>query len=50
MYLGEVAQYGFVTAGVRLKIFELNPRFVDQADRGELFASVEPEDVVVLVA
>jgi iron(III) transport system ATP-binding protein len=45
-----VAQYGFVTAGGRLKIFELNPRFVDQTARGELFASVEPEDVVVLVA
>ena len=50
VYLGEVAQYVFVTAGVRLKIFELNPRFVDQADRGELYARVEPEDVVVLVA
>jgi iron(III) transport system ATP-binding protein len=50
LYLGEIAQYGFVTAGARLKIFELNPRFVDQAARGELFASVEPEDVVVLVA
>ncbi len=50
LYLGEVAQYGFVTAGGRLKIFELNPRFVDQGARGELFASVEPEDVVVLVA
>jgi len=50
VYLGEVAQYGFVTAGVRLKIFELNPRFVDQAARGELYASVDPEDVVVLVA
>jgi len=50
LYLGEVAQYGFVAAGTRLKIFELNPRFVAQADRGELFASVAPEDVVVLVA
>lgn len=50
IYLGEVAQYGFVTADVRLKIFELNPRFVDQAARGELYARVEPEDVVVLVA
>ena len=50
VYLGEVAQYGFVTAGGRLKIFELNPRLVDQAARGELWASVEPEDVVVLVA
>ena len=49
IYLGEVAQYEFVAGGQTLKIFELNPRFVDGAARGELFASVEPEDVVVLV-
>ena len=49
VYLGEVAQYAFVTAnGTRLKIFERNPRFVDGRARGELYASVEPEDVVVL--
>ncbi len=52
VYLGEVAQYEFVTSGegARLKIFELNPRFVDGAQRGELFAAVQPEDVVVLTA
>jgi iron(III) transport system ATP-binding protein len=50
VYLGEVAQYDFVAGGTTLKIFELNPRFVEQAARGELHASVEPEDVVVLVA
>jgi iron(III) transport system ATP-binding protein len=50
IYLGEVAQYAFITGnGTKLKIFERNPRFVDGADRGELFATVEPEDVVVLV-
>ena len=49
VYLGEVAQYGFVTTnGALLKIFELNPRFVDGAARGELSATVQPEDVVVL--
>ncbi|MEO6003052.1 MAG: ABC transporter ATP-binding protein [Opitutus sp.] len=48
VYLGEVAQYDFVTNGVRLKIFELNPRFLGQSARGELFASVDPTDVVVL--
>jgi iron(III) transport system ATP-binding protein len=49
-YLGEVAQYDFVTDnGTKLKIFERNPRFVDGRERGELFAMVEPEDVVVLV-
>jgi len=49
-YLGEFAQYEFVTSnGTQLKIFERNPRFVDGASRGELYATVEPEDVVVLV-
>jgi len=48
-YLGEVAQYQFHTAaGPALKIFERNPRFVDGSARGELYATVEPEDVVVL--
>jgi iron(III) transport system ATP-binding protein len=50
-YLGEVAQYEFVTGnGTKLKIFERNPRFVDGASRGELYATVEPDDVVVLVS
>jgi iron(III) transport system ATP-binding protein len=48
VYLGEVAQYDFVSRGVSLKIFELNPRFMGQSARGELFASVDPSDVVVL--
>jgi len=49
IYLGEVAQYDFVTAnGTKLKVFERNPRFVDGSSRGELYATVEPEDVVVL--
>ncbi len=51
VYLGEVAQYDFVTnGGARLKIFERNPRFADGSARGELYATVEPEDVVVLTA
>ena len=51
IYLGEVAQYEFICAGgTALKIFELNPRFVDGASRGELHATAEPEDVVVLVS
>jgi len=50
VYLGEVAQYAFITGnGTPLKIFERNPRFVDGSARGELFAIAEPEDVVVLV-
>ena len=49
IYLGEVAQYDFVTSsGAKLKIFERNPRFADGSSRGELYATVEPEDVVVL--
>ena len=49
VYLGEVAQYDFVTDnGTKLKIFERNPRFVDGSARGELYATVEPEDVVLL--
>ena len=49
MYLGETAQYDFVAGGQTLKILELNPRFIDAAARGEVFASAAPEDVVVLV-
>jgi iron(III) transport system ATP-binding protein len=48
VYLGELAQYEFVSGAATLKIFEMNPRFAGAADRGELFASVEPSDVVVL--
>jgi iron(III) transport system ATP-binding protein len=51
VYLGEVAQYDFLASanGSSLKILELNPRFVGTASGMELFAQVEPEDVVVLV-
>jgi iron(III) transport system ATP-binding protein len=48
IYLGETAQYEFIAGAQALKIIELNPRFVDQTGRGELFASAAPEDVVVL--
>ena len=47
-YLGEMAQYDFATAGGALKIYELNPRFVDHAGDREMTASVSPDDVVVL--
>ncbi len=50
VYLGEVAQYDFVSGGVTLKIYELNPRFVGAAAETDLFASVEAQDVVALVA
>ena len=48
VYLGEIAQHDFVAGGVTLKIYELNPRFPGQAAGGEVSASVDPEDVVVL--
>ncbi len=47
-YLGENAQYDFVSGGVTLKVLELNPRFVDRPDTEEFYAAVRPEDVVVL--
>lgn len=50
VYLGEVAQYEFLVGDTALKIYELNPRFLGQAARGELYASVDPQDVVVLTA
>jgi len=49
-YLGEMAQYEFVAAGGTLKIFELNPRFVEHGSDREVHATVAPEDVVILKA
>jgi len=48
VYLGEVAQYQFVSGSQHLKIFELNPHVADRAADHDLFASAAPEDVVVL--
>jgi iron(III) transport system ATP-binding protein len=50
VYLGEVAQYAFRAGAADLKIYELNPRHLGQAARGDLFATVDPKDVVVLTA
>jgi iron(III) transport system ATP-binding protein len=53
LYLGEMAQYRMApaaAAATELKIFELNPRFVDASEDRELFATVLPDDVVVLEA
>ena len=55
MYLGEVAEYDFQpsprdgngTTSV-LKIFELNPRFLEVSDDTEITARVAPDDVAVL--
>ncbi len=48
VYLGELAQYELIAGDHQLKILELNPRFIDQSARGQVFASAAPEDVVVL--
>ena len=56
VYLGEVAEYDFQPRAVDgnapppagLRIFELNPRFVEVADDTEISARVAPEDVIVL--
>lgn len=47
-YLGEVAQYEFVTGDAKLKIFELNPHFSTRGPGVQLFASVAADDVVIL--
>jgi iron(III) transport system ATP-binding protein len=48
VYLGEMAQYQFNAGRQTLKIYELNPRFVDMSGERELYASADMEDVVVL--
>ena len=55
VYLGEMAEYDFQPTAAdgrapvsTLKIFELNPRFVEVADDTEVSARVSPDDVVVL--
>jgi iron(III) transport system ATP-binding protein len=50
IYLGEMAQYRFSAGSQTLKICEINPRFVELSPERDLFASVEPEDVVLLPA
>jgi iron(III) transport system ATP-binding protein len=47
-YLGEMAQYQFAVGSQTLKIYELNPRFVNASSDRDLYASVEPEDVIIL--
>lgn len=48
IYLGEVAQYEFHAGAGSLKVFELNPRFVEAGKDRDLHATVSTEDVVVL--
>jgi iron(III) transport system ATP-binding protein len=48
IYLGELAQYALMAGDHALKILELNPRFLEQSSRGDVHASAQPQDVVVL--
>jgi iron(III) transport system ATP-binding protein len=47
-YLGELAQHRFVSGDSEFRLHELNPRFVGAAARGEFWAEIDPDDVVVL--
>lgn len=47
-YYGEVAHYRFLVGSNRLKISELNPKYMGKSYKGSLYAWVDPEDVVVL--
>ena len=48
VYLGEVAQYQFLSGEHSLKIFELNPSMEHLRTDGDLCATVAREDVIVL--
>lgn len=49
-YLGEVAQYSFMAGNQTLKVLELNPRFEGSGRTGDIYATVRPDDVVILTA
>jgi iron(III) transport system ATP-binding protein len=48
VYLGEVAQYQFLTPMQKLKIFELNPRLSARTSDRDLSISAQSADVIVL--
>jgi iron(III) transport system ATP-binding protein len=49
IYYGEVAQYEFFTSEeVHVKVFELNPRYLNRSGQDGLHAYVDPDDVVIL--
>ncbi len=50
VYYGELAQYEFFSGeDFHIKVFELNPRYLNRSGQDGLFASVDSDDVVVLV-
>lgn len=48
VYYGEVAHYKIQAKGVSLKVSELNPSHLTRSQQHDLYACVDPEDVVVL--
>jgi len=49
VYYGELARYEFFhSEEFHLKVFELNPRYLNRSGQEGLFAYVDPDDVVVL--
>ncbi len=48
VYLGEMAQYLFAAGSHEIRVYELNRGLWTLSGERELFASVEPEDVMVL--
>jgi iron(III) transport system ATP-binding protein len=49
VYYGETAQYDVHLQGeARLKVFELNPRFLNRSGQEGIYGMVDPDDVVVL--
>jgi iron(III) transport system ATP-binding protein len=49
VYYGELAQYEFFSGSeFHVKVFELNPRYLNRVGQEGLFAYMDPEDVVVL--
>ncbi|MDR2664599.1 MAG: ABC transporter ATP-binding protein [Puniceicoccales bacterium] len=47
-YFGEVAHYDFCRNGVRLKVSELNPRYLGHSTDEAVLANVRPEDVLIV--
>ena len=49
VYYGELAQYEFFSGeAFHLKVFELNPRYLNRVGQDGLYAYIDPDDVVVL--
>ena len=49
VYYGELAQYEFFSReDFHLKVFELNPRYLNRSGQDGLYAQVDPDDVIIL--